>query len=63
MLEQERFCGYGAYTAGAEREGHQKMDDEDEKIAHGANGTITASACKTARRGRIPSHYEFASYR
>ena len=39
------------------------MDGEDEEFAHGANGTITASACKTARRGRIASNYEFATDR
>ena len=32
-------------------------------FAHGANGTITASSRKTARRDRTASHYEFASHR
>src|ERR1700680_8687 len=38
------------------------MDGEDEKFAHGANGTITAGTCKTARRRRIASHCEFAPH-
>jgi|SRR5450755_1544395 len=32
------------------------MDGEDEKFAHGANGTITTGTCKTARRRRIACH-------
>jgi len=40
-----------------------KVDGEDEEVAHGANGTTTASARKTAPHRRIPSYYEFASYR
>ena len=58
MLEQKRFRGDGAYTTWAEqlREGHQEVDGEDQEFAHGANGTITISACKTARRGRIASY-------
>jgi hypothetical protein len=61
MLKQERFRGYGAYTARAEqlREGHQEVDEEDEEFAHPTNTTITAGPRKTARRGRIASHYEF----
>jgi hypothetical protein len=39
------------------------VDGEDEEFAHGANGTITAGNCKTARRGRIASHYEFAIHK
>ena len=39
------------------------MDGEDEKFAHGANGTITTGTCKTARRRRIASHCEFAPHR
>ena len=64
MLEQKRFCGYGAHTARAEqlREGHQEVDEEDEGFAHEANGSITASTRKTAQRGRIAPHYEFASH-
>jgi hypothetical protein len=38
------------------------VNGEEEDFAHGANGTITNSACKTAQRGRIASHYEFASH-
>src|SRR6202521_5698715 len=40
-----------------------KVDGEDEEVAHGANGTTTASARKTAPHRRIPSYYEFASHR
>jgi hypothetical protein len=36
------------------------VDGEDEQVAHKAKGTITTGMCKTARRGRIASHYEFA---
>jgi hypothetical protein len=38
------------------------MNREDEEFAHRANGTITASACKTAPHRRIPSYYEFATH-
>ena len=38
------------------------MNGEDEEFAHGANGSIPASVCKTARRGGIASHYEFATH-
>ena len=38
------------------------MDGEDEELAHEANGTIAANRCKTARHGRITSHYEFAPH-
>ena len=39
-----------------------KVDGEDEEVAHGANGTTTASARKTAPHRRIPSYYEFPSH-
>jgi hypothetical protein len=65
MFEQKRLCGYGAYAARWEqlRDGDQQVHGKDEEFAHGANGTITTSTCKTARRRRIASHYEFASHR
>ena len=50
-------CAARAEELGA---GHQKVDEEDEELAHLANTTINTSPCKTPRRGRIPSHYEFA---
>ena len=65
MFEQQRLCRYGARASRAEqrRDGDQQVNGEDEDFAHGANGTITARWRKTARRGRIASHYEFASHR
>jgi hypothetical protein len=39
------------------------VDGKDEDVAHRANRTITAGTCKTARRVRIASHYEFATHR
>jgi hypothetical protein len=45
------------------RAGDQEVDGEDEQVAHEVNGTITTGMCKTARRGRIASHYEFALHR
>jgi hypothetical protein len=50
---QKRFCGDGPYATWAQqrRERDQQMNSEHEQFAHGANGTITVSACKTARRG------------
>jgi hypothetical protein len=38
------------------------MNGEDEEFAHGANASSPARACKTARCGRIASHYEFATH-
>ena len=65
MLKQKRFCGYRAYTARAEqlREGYDEVDDKDEEFAHPMNTTIIAGPRKTAQRGRIASHYEFAPHR
>jgi len=65
MFEQKRLCGYGAYAAKPKqlRDGDQEMDNEDEKFAHRADGTITTSTRKTAPGRRIASHYEFASHR
>ena len=62
MLKPKRLCGYGAYTTRAEqlREGYQEVDEEDEEFAHPSNTTITAGPRKSAQRGRIASHYEFA---
>jgi hypothetical protein len=41
----------------------KQVDGEDDEIARRANGTITTSVCKTAQRGRIASHCEFAPHR
>jgi hypothetical protein len=64
MFEQKRLCGDGAYAARAEQlcAGDQQVDGEDDEIAHRANGTIATSGGKTAQRGRIASHYEFAPH-
>jgi len=64
MFEEKGLSGNSPYTTWAEqlREGDQQVDGEDEQFAHGANGTVTASACKTAQRGQIASHYEFATH-
>ena len=55
MFEQKRLCGDGTYATWAEqlREGDQQVDGEDEEFAHGANRTMTVSACKTAPHRRI----------
>ena len=45
------------------RDRGQQVDGEDKEFAHAANGTTTASTRKTARHGRIPSYYEFATDR
>ena len=65
MFEQKRLCGDGAYAARAEQlcAGDQQVDGQDDEIAHRANGTIATSGGKTAQRGRIASHYEFAPHR
>lgn len=62
MFQQKRLRGDGSYAARADelRAGDQEVDGEDEQVALEANGTITTGMCKTARRGRIASHYEFA---
>jgi hypothetical protein len=39
------------------------VDGKDEDLSHRANRTITAGTCKTARRVRIASHWEFATNR
>ena len=64
MFEQKRLGGDSASAATSEqlRDGDQQMDGEDEELAHEANGTIAANRCKTARHGRITSHYEFAPH-
>jgi hypothetical protein len=38
------------------------VDGKDEDLSHRANRTMTASACKAARRVRIASHCEFATH-
>ena len=38
------------------------MDGEDKDFAHTTNRNMTASMRKAARRGRIPSYYDFATY-
>jgi hypothetical protein len=64
VLEQQRLGGDGADAAGAKepREGDQQVDGKDEDFSHRANRTITARACKAARRVRIASHWEFATH-
>jgi hypothetical protein len=39
------------------------VDGKDEDFTHRANRAITAGTCKTARRGRVASHCEFATHR
>jgi hypothetical protein len=65
VFEQQRLGGDGADAAGAKelREGDQQVDGKDEDFPHRANRTMTASACKAARRVRIASHWEFATHR
>ena len=65
MLEQQRLCGDGANATPAEefRDNDEQVDDQEEQIAHQANRTMTAGACKAARRRQIPSYYEFATHR
>ena len=65
VLEQQGLGGDGADAAGAKelREGDQQVDGKDEDLSHRAKRTMTASACKTARRVRIASHCEFATHR
>ncbi len=65
MLEEKRLCGDGSYTTRAEelREGYKQVHGEDEEFAHGANGSTTTGAFKTARQRRSPSNYEFAIHR
>ena len=54
----------GAHPEAKElRKGHQQVDGKDEDFTHRPNRTITAGPCKTARRVRIASHYEFATHR
>lgn len=65
MFEEKRLSSDGPYATWAEqlREGEQQVDGENEEFAHGTNGTIQGSTCKTARRVRIKSHYEFATHK
>jgi len=64
VLEQQGLGGHGADATGAKelRKGDQQVDGKDEDLSHRANRTITASACKAARRVRIASHCEFATH-
>jgi hypothetical protein len=66
VLEQQGLGGDGADAAGAAgakelREGDQQVNGQDEDFSHRANRTTTAGTCKTARRVRITSHWEFAT--
>ena len=65
VLEQQGLGGDGADAIGAKelRKGDQQVDGKDEDFSHRANRTITARACKAARRAPIASHYEFATHR
>ena len=64
VLEQQRLGGDGADAAGAKelRNGDQQVDGKDEDFSHRVERTITAGTCKTARRVRIASHWEFATH-
>jgi len=42
---------------------NEKEPHPNEKVAHGANRTMTTSARKAAPRRRIPSYCEFATHR
>jgi hypothetical protein len=46
----------------AEMLGDQQVDGESEKVAHGANRTMTTSVRKPAPRRRIPTYCEFATH-
>src|SRR5438552_15699800 len=65
MLQQQGLCGDGADATRAEEfgESDQQVDGEDDEFAHGAHRTMTTSVHKTAPHSRIPSYYEFATYR
>ena len=65
VLEQQGLGGDGADATGAKelRKGDQQVDGKDEDFTHWANRTISAGPCKTARRVRIASHWEFATHR
>ena len=47
MLQQQRLRGDGTYNTWPEEfhKGDQQVDGEKEEIAHGANRTMTTSAC------------------
>jgi len=64
MLEQQGLGGDGAHATGAKelREGDQQVNGQDEDVSHRANRITTAGTCKTARRVRITSHWEFATH-
>jgi hypothetical protein len=64
VLQQQLLGGDGADATGAKElcKGDQQVDGKDEDFTHRANRTITAGACKTARRVRIASNYEFATH-
>ena len=64
MFEQKRLCGDGSYATGPKelRESDQQVEGKDYEIAYRASGTISTHTCKTAQRGRIASHYEFAPH-
>jgi len=65
LLEQQGLGGDGADATGAKelRQCDQQVDGKDEDVSHRANRTATAGTCKTARRVRITSHWEFATHR
>ena len=65
MLQQQRLGSDGTNATWAKefRERDQQVDGENEEVAHGANRNMTTGPRKTARHGRIPSYYEFASHR
>ena len=64
MLEQERLCCDRSHTPWAQklRAGDQHVDGQSEKFTHLQNATTHPIPCKTARRERIASYYEFATH-
>jgi len=52
----------GGFRPEESYKGDQQVNGENEEVAHGAGRTMTARVRKSARHGRIPSCYEFASH-
>ena len=65
MPEQQRLGADSSHTPWAQqrRAGDQHVDGQDEEFTHRQNAIMHAIPCKTARRKRIPSNYEFATHR
>ena len=60
-----QFGSDGADAAQAKefRDSNEQVEAEQYKFAHGADGTMIAIVCKTARHRQIPSYCEFATHR